>query len=448
MGTLTLPWTAYIPHRPTAKQLAFLLLENQEALYGGAAGGGKSDALLMAALQYADVPGYSALLLRRSYTDLSLPGALMDRARFWLMPSDATWRDTTKTWQFPSGATLTFGYLERPGDEYRYQSTEFQFVGFDELTQFQETQYRYLFSRLRRPHDVQVPLRMRSASNPGGVGHEWVRSRFIDNDVAEDERVFIPASLPDNPYLDQEAYIQSLQQLDPVTRQQLLAGDWTARQPGNLFKREWLTLVEELPVQINRSVRRWDLAATPMRPGADPDYTAGVRVDYGADGLYYVVDVQRMRGSPGEVESLIRHTAMMDGGKTQIYIEQEPGASGVNTIYNYVTRVLPDFTVRGQRATGSKVERAGPVSSQAEVGNIRLLRGSWLGNFLDELVAFPIGGHDDQVDAMSGAFMRLRNTHSPEPLVHQLVAQRVDRGHNPLGLDPDNPIYWDADSRR
>jgi len=444
MDTLQLSWTDYIPHKPTPKQLAFLLLENQEALYGGAAGGGKSDALLMAALQYVDVPGYSALLLRRSYTDLSLPGALMDRAKAWLIPTLAHWRDSMKTWEFPSGATVTFGYLERPGDEYRYQSTEFQFVGFDELTQFTETQYRYLFSRLRRSNEVDVPLRMRSASNPGGVGHEWVRERFIDAQGSIESRIFIPASLPDNPYLDQDAYLASLNQLDPITRQQLLMGDWSARQPGSLFRREWFPVVEELPVQINRSVRFWDLAATPMRPGTDPDYTAGVRVDYGVDGLYYVVDVQRMRGTPGEVERLVNQTARMDGISTQIVIEQEPGASGVNTIHHYVTRILPDYTVRGQRSTGSKVERAGPVSSQAEAGNIRLYRGPWLGPFLDEVEAFPLGGHDDQVDALSGAMMRLRASHSPEPLVHQLVGQRrMSAADNPLGLDPDNSKYWD-----
>ncbi len=446
MDTLRLPWTSYIPHKPTPKQLAFLLLDNQEALYGGAAGGGKSDALLMAALQYINVPGYSALLLRRTYTDLSLPGALMDRAKTWLMPSGAKWRDGLKTWEFPGGGTITFGYLEKAADEYRYQSTEFQFVGFDELTQFTETQYRYLFSRLRRSYEVDVPLRMRSASNPGGPGHEWVRERFIDAQGAVEGRIFIPASLPDNPYLDQEAYLESLNQLDPVTRQQLLLGDWSARQPGSLFKREWFGIVDELPVMRTRSIRYWDLAATPLRAGNDPDYTAGVRVDYGADGLYYVVDVQRMRGTPGEVEALINQTAMMDGSGTQIYIEQEPGASGVNTIYHYVTRVLPDYTVRGQRATGSKVERAGPVSSQAEVGNVRLLRGAWLGPFLDEVEAFPLGRHDDQVDGLSGAFMRLRSMHSPEPLVHQLIGtRRINPALNPLGLDPDNPIYWDAD---
>ena len=446
MDTLQLPWNHYIPHKPTPKQLAFLLLDNQEALYGGAAGGGKSDALLMAALQYVDSPNYSALLLRRSYTDLSLPGALMDRARAWLIPTEARWRDHLKTYEFPSGASLTFGYLERTGDEYRYQSTEFQFIGFDELTQFPEAQYRYLFSRLRRSANTDIPLRMRSASNPGGIGHEWVRERFIDSEGSTDSRIFIPATLPDNPYLDQEAYLESLNQLDPVTRQQLLIGDWSARQPGNLFKREWFTVVDELPIIRNRSVRYWDLAATPVKMGTDPDWTAGVRVDYGSDGFYYVVDVQRMRGTPAEVESLIKQTAMMDGAGTQIYIEQEPGASGVNTIHNYVTRVLPDYTVRGQRATGSKIERSGPVSSQAEVGNIRFLRGPWIGAFLDELEAFPYGGHDDQVDALSGAVMRLRNTRREGAVVHSLIGRRtIDPKDNPMGLDPDNPIYWDTD---
>ena len=445
---LTLPWAEYIPHQPTPKQLAFLMLDVPEALYGGAAGGGKSDALLMAALQYANVSNYSALLLRRTYADLSLPGALMSRAFEWLMPTDARWRNHEKTWVFPSGATLTFGYLDSVGSEYRYQSSEFQYIGFDELTQFREVQYRYLFSRLRRLEGQQVPLRMRSASNPGGIGHEWVRSRFVDTQQQEVHDpatpLFIPASLPDNPYLDQTAYLASLEQLDPVTRQQLLNGDWTARQEGNLFKREWFPVVEELPIIRNKSVRYWDLAATAPRPGIDPDYTAGVRVDHANDGLYYIVDVQRMRGTPSEVEDLIHQTAMMDGDSTAIVIEQEPGAAGVNTIYHYVTRVLSDFHVRGQRATGSKVERANPVSSQAEVGNIRLLRGPWLSAFLDEIEAFPVGSHDDQVDAMSGAFMRLRGIHSPEPLVHQLTGRRPIRPEdNPLGLDPDNPIYWD-----
>jgi hypothetical protein len=176
---VTVEENAYIPHRPTEKQKQALLLDHvPEVLYGGAAGGGKSDWLLMEALKYVEVPGYAAILFRRSYTDLSLPGALMDRAEHWLKPTEARWSDKEKTWHFPSGATLTFGYLENYRDHYRYQGPEFQFVGFDELTQFFERQYLYLFSRLRRLAGVQIPIRMRAASNPGGIGHEWVRERF------------------------------------------------------------------------------------------------------------------------------------------------------------------------------------------------------------------------------------------------------------------------------
>ena len=126
----------YIPQAPTPKQAAFLLLPVIEAFYGGQPGGGKSSALLMAALQYVDVPGYSALLLRRTYADLALAGALMDRARSWLSGTDAQWNEQRKIWRFPSGATLTFGYLENANDKYRYQGSEFQFVGFDEISQF------------------------------------------------------------------------------------------------------------------------------------------------------------------------------------------------------------------------------------------------------------------------------------------------------------------------
>lgn len=223
----------YIPHRPTPKQSAFLLLSAREALYGGAAGGGKSDALLMAALQYVDVAGYAALLLRRTYSDLSLPGALLDRAQEWLRGTDASWNGVDKTWTFPSGATLTFGYLDHPEQKYRYQSSEFQFIGFDELTQFSEAEYRYLFSRLRRLASSSIPPRMRSASNPGGLGHDWVRRRFL-HEGPVDGRVFIPARLADNPHLDQRDYLVSLEELDPLTRARLLEGDWNANDNGLL----------------------------------------------------------------------------------------------------------------------------------------------------------------------------------------------------------------------
>ena len=570
--SLRISWSRYIQHTPTAKQLAFLMLSCEEAFYGGSAGGGKSDALLMAALQYVDVPGYAALLLRRTYADLILPEALMDRARQWLSGTDAQWRDSEKSWRFPSGATLSFGYLDNENDVYRYQSSAFQFCvakgtpvlmgdgswrpieriaegdqvqtlggpecvlkvhrlgqkpvvlvrshagealvsaqhrllcasgdwrtptellatryspsdnnggcsfptcavsalhhvdspycqgpaheraqrsvsektgqgcgvlteggqiyssafadvravalqprscsahlvlygqyrhsmgwhrdyrgsygacheslpvgsatcyqpylrcdgaqlrhageacqdstrrlsdaarqtptcrswdgqentpghspqwyvhpytkdyrqisgavrpvsvdislagesevldltvssqshyiiypgyvssncGFDELTQFTESQYRYLFSRLRRLQGVDVPVRMRSASNPGGRGHEWVKQRFITEGI-EHGRVFIPAALADNPFLDRESYVHSLDQLGVVLRAQLLEGDWSARNSGSMFRREWFKVVDAAPANC-AWVRAWDMAATESTDTTDPDWSAG-----------------------------------------------------------------------------------------------------------------------------------------------------------------------------
>ena len=141
----------FIPHDPFDQQIDFLTYPSEELLYGGMAGGGKSDAILMAALQYIEEPDYSALILRRTYQDLSQPNAIMDRAKKWLDPfvknRSVKWDGNTKTFTFPSGATVTFGYLSHDNDLDQYQGSELQFVGFDELTQFTEKQYTYLHSR-------------------------------------------------------------------------------------------------------------------------------------------------------------------------------------------------------------------------------------------------------------------------------------------------------------
>ncbi len=404
MMRVTIFENEYIPHDPTVKQAEFLLCQEKEALYGGAAGGGKSDALLMAALQYVKVPQYAAIIFRRTYKDLALPGALMDRAHSWLDTTDAKWSENNKTWHFPSGATLTFAYLATENDKYNYQGSEYQFVGFDELTQFEESQYRYLFSRLRRLSGSRVPLRARVASNPGGRGHEWVRQRYLV-EGPEKGRIFVPASLEDNPHLDTYEYEQSLMELDPVTRAQLRNGDWDVLPEGNKFKRHWFKVVEDYP-KDGRIVRYWDLAATEPKEGKDPDWTAGCKM-LEKDGQYWILDIRRDRLSPKGVEELIHQTAMLDGREVPIYMEQEPGSSGKNTIDYYARKVLLGFAFYGHATTGSKEVRANPVSSAAEHGNIFLVRGPWINTFLDEITTFPFGSHDDQVDSVSGAFSKL-----------------------------------------
>lgn len=393
------------------KQMHFLKLLCKEALYGGAAGGGKSDALLMGALQYVDTPNYSAIIFRRTYADLTLPGALIDRSVEWLGGSEAKWNAQSHKWRFPSGATLAFGNLEREQDKFRYQSAEFQYVGFDELTQFTEPQYRYLFSRIRRLQGVEIPLRMRSASNPGNIGHDWVKQRFM----VEGEkygRIFIPATLDENKNLDRVEYVKSLNNLDPITRRQYLLGDWTARHGGSKFLREWFkdSFVNILPANIKR-VRYWDMAATVPKANREPDYTVGALMGL-EDGVFYIGDIKRFRKAPPATEAIIKTTAETDTSqnrnkKVHIYMEQEPGSSGIIATDHYARKVLVGYPFTPIRSTGSKSERANPVSTAAEAGNLKLVRASWNGVVLDELEAFPIGSHDDIVDAVSGAFSQL-----------------------------------------
>ena len=408
----------YIPYRPHVKQAEALMRPEREVFYGGAAGGGKSDWLLMSALQYVTVPGYAALILRKSYSDLALPGAIMDRAHDWLDNTDAHWSETDKTWTFRSGATLTFGYLQTEKDKYRYRSAEFQFVGFDELTDFTSTMYEYLFSRTRRLAGSWVPIRMRSASNPDGPGADWVRERFVDgqpikgqpyaqhytdNTGSPIDRCFIPAVMRDNPALDADAYAAALAQLDPVTRKQLEDGDWEVRRAGGMFDpRNW-PIVDSAPTGIP-TVRFWDLAATePSTGNPDPDWTRGLLMG-DDDGHLYIMDLASTRANPGGVETLVLNTAAADGYTTRIGMEQEPGSSGKNTISNYGRRVLKGYPFAGYRVTGSKTERAVPFAAAGAAGNVSIVRGPWNRDLIRELEAFPQDGfHDDIVDTCSGA---------------------------------------------
>lgn len=228
--------TKYIPYPPhPGPQTALLLYEGRECLYGGAVGGGKSVGLLMSALQYVDVPGYAALLIRRTFKQLAKPGALIPLSQEWLKGTDAHWDGNNKQWRFPSGAILEFGYLEHAGDEHNYQGAAYQYVAFDELGQFPSADpYKYLFSRMRKADELPVPLRMRASANPGGPGMSWVKGRFIDN-TCPPHRIFIRSTLEDNPSLDHNSYDEVLSELTQAQRMRLRQGRWDVEDDGPLW---------------------------------------------------------------------------------------------------------------------------------------------------------------------------------------------------------------------
>jgi predicted phage terminase large subunit-like protein len=312
--------------RPTPVQEKFLRSAVAEVLYGGAAGGGKSESLLVAAARWVGNPNYRALLLRRTYDELE--ESIIDRSTAFYRPLGGSYNQGRHRWIFPSGARIRFASIEHEKDVDNFRSAEFSFIGFDELTTFVEHQWTFLLSRLRST-DPELPCFIRGCTNPGGVGHDWVLKRWrwwlyeegkrtdeFDGPYAapneklwilrdphsgdeqpvepmlplhceaceatwvargpappeEEEgcdhivatsRTFQPAFLRDNPYLAKTDYGARLNGLDPLTRAQQKEGDWMARPaPGMFFRRAWVTLLDAPPAPQRARIRYWDRAAT------------------------------------------------------------------------------------------------------------------------------------------------------------------------------------------
>jgi predicted phage terminase large subunit-like protein len=414
LGTLRLP-RKYVPIEPHAKQDWFLRVPEFEAFFGGAAGPGKSWALLMAALQYVDVADYHALLFRPTLTEFEQQGGLIELSHKWLGPSDASWNGTKRQWTFPSRASIRFGYLRTEAHLSHYPGGGVSFLGFDELTLFTEQLYLGVFRLLRQALGgslENVPLRVRGASNPGNVGHGWVKGRFIDPDTREPGAVFVPGTIHDNPSLDYDTYINTvLGHMHPVDQMRLIQGDWDVMEEGGKFRRGDFIMIDENaapePVQL---VRYWDLAATEPSPSnPDPDWTVGLLYSGDPDGGFTVRDIAMTRSNDDEVEKLVQQTAKEDGTGVSVYIEQDPGQAGKAQITNYVRRVLRGYPVHAgsTRILGrpaAKEVRASAVAAAVGNGLVRLVRCQNHREFLGQCAMFPnVGVHDDCVDALSGA---------------------------------------------
>lgn len=471
----------FIPHWPHPKQIDLLgahltaadPTKAFEVLFGGAAGGGKTDALLMAAAQYVHEPAYHALILRRTHAEMVQPGAILDRALEWWLPAGATWNGSDKIFVFPSGAKIAFGYLDNDRDKTRYQGADYSLVAWDELTHWPTpAAYKWIgFSRGRQNQAHRhIPKRIISTSNPGGVGHSWVKSRFmdlLDNETNPPTQIdpgnirFIRSLVQDNPTLDRDAYRASLSHLHPTLQAQMLHGDWDAREPGDFFRREWFGPLLDPDVDTwsrsdCRRVRSWDLAASEKEGAA---YTASCRMARHVNGCRAIEHVMAFRKVPGERDNLIVQTARADGRDVVVHIEIEGGSGGIAQYLAIEKRLKAEgfqvdgdrpgthrrpidaiYSMRNPSAPAAKMQRAAPVASTCYRGyvrrgeggdesdpefgmdadrhhslqrdGLRLFAGQWTAAFLDQVVGFPDVPYFDIVDAMSGAYQWLE-THAP-----------------------------------
>lgn len=416
-------------------QTKFLRSRAYEVFYGGAAGGGKTEGLVMRPLRYIHVPTFRALIVRRTFPELRRDILPLMHEHYPKAGGRAHVSDNT--FRFDSGAVIEYGHVERESDVHKYQGLEVQDLELDELTSFTRYIYTYLSSRVRSTNGV--PPRIGSASNPGGEGHEWVMKRWApwldrresykgpraapgqtlyyrpeegdgDGDYCARgtdtlSRVFIPALAYDNPHLmaHDPGYVKRLGILDRLTRAQLRDGDWMAKAaPGTYYQRPWFNWLDVAPADVVLRCRRWDLGST-----TDGDWTIGARMSLLRNRTVVLEDVKRVRLRPDPRDKLIVDTAKDDGRLVHVVLPQDPGQAGVSQVAYFVRQLL-GYVVKSVRETGDKETRQQPFSAQVEAGNVAAVRGAWNDATMEILEAFPTPGvHDDDLDACAGAFTYL-----------------------------------------
>lgn len=426
-------------------QTAWLSSPADIAVFGGSAGGGKSYALLMEAARHVNNPRYGAVIFRRTRKQIRNEGGLWDDSTSIYPGIGAGGSRNLLEWRWPSGSRVKLDHLQHEKDKFTWQGASIPMMGFDELTHFTESQFFYMLSRSRSVSGIRPYVR--ATTNPDA--NSWVKrflAPWVDRtypDPADSGEIrwfvrdgdklkwvpegtpdaksvtFVRSSVFDNKKLLEKdpGYLSNLKALPRVDRLRLLHGDWDVVEAGNMFWREWFGNPGPYYPPGMRLIRYWDLAASEVKEGTDPDWTAGVLMGHEPGlPLYWILDVVAVRNTPGAIERLIAATAAADQalyGQVEIVFEQEPGSAGVIVVDHYTRNVLPRYHVRGDKVTGNQVERVKPLSAAAEKGQIRLVAGPWNDAFLNEAVAYPGTGHDDRVAAASGAYNLLAV--APEP---------------------------------
>lgn len=405
---------------------------------------------------------FRGVITRRTTPQLRGAGGILDTALqlYKKVDSKVRWKAQEGKFVFSSGAEIYLRHFEHPKDADNFTGLQTNHILVDEGQQYEENMVTHLMSRLRNPACPEVIPRVRITCNPlkNSYLHKWIEwyldedgypredrdgvlryfiridGKMVWGDTREDlveqystptytpipmSFKFISATVFDNPVVMEinPAYVGWLQGLGRVEKAKLLYGCWAAEEIGEgYWKSEWCEVVDRPPLHAVKRVRAWDVAGSiKSELNPDPDFTVGVLISKDKFGVYYVEDVVRFRARFGEVFDRIVATAKEDGDETLIVIPQDAGAAGKA----YAMTMIRDLSEHGFYAKAkptnqSKITRFAPFCSASEAGSIKIVKGDWNEDFIQELTDFDGGRkrrrHDDQVDAAGDAFMYLCST--------------------------------------
>lgn len=437
-------------------QTRFAMTPSDLAVYGGAAGGGKSFGLLYEFFRHMQNPAYRGVIFRETTTEIKRPAGLWETAYDMFVPLGARPRESASYLDFtwPSGSKLQLSHLDKPAS---WQGSGVAYFGFDEITEFTARQFWYVaLSRGRTLSGVRPYVRATCNPDPDSFVRElidwWIgeegfpieprcgrlrwfyriedrlywydqKQEAIDahpemrnpvngEPIAPKSLTFIPAKLEDNPTLElaNPEYRAGLMALDRVSQERLVKGNWNVRESaGEVFQRAKAVLVdrEEVPADNKVTIRYFDKAGTKEGTGAR---TAAVRMSRDYQGRYWVEHTSAKRMNPVERNLWMLALAKGDPEGTVFWMEQEPASSGKESAQESVRQFAP-LEAYYETSTGSKLERARGLAAQWHAGNVYVVKAGWTEGYLDEMDRFD-GKHGlmDLVDASSGAFHKLATT--------------------------------------
>jgi len=402
----------------TPRQQVAYHRKERETCFGGSVGPGKSFLLCIKALGGVECPMYNAVLFRRISDELTAAGGLIDKMHQILGDKPFKYNKNEKKFFFPSGATITFSHFQYEKTKHKHQGSEFNFIGFDELSTFEEEQFLYMFSRLRKKKNNPYPLQVFSTCNPGSL---WVKKRYIDylnyqegdfNEVYTDgDRCFVPAELAQNEHLDKEDYLNNLENLSSIEKQYLLHGKWSVT-VDSIFKKDYFNKrwVEQTPEQyiiagVVRNIKNdpvviyIDTASTE----SDTACNSAIGIVRYCGDLILIEEVWADKVSFNNLCEKVKHFYTKYNIR-KAYIENANIAQPVMQMLKEQGVILQPLPTKvdGYSLLGdsAKLNRASKLIAMSEQGKIIFpvdSRGDWISLTLDEL-AFFTGKKTDKAD--------------------------------------------------